>query len=228
MIRKNYYVILGVPHGETTRGIQAAFRELAKRYHPDRAGPDATAKFQDIREAYDVLSDPEKRRRYNDELEREHAAVRTRPEPIYSRPYPRPEPLIPERRSVLRDFQTIRPSFDALFERIARNFTGHGIPKAERLESLNVEVLLSPDEAAWGTEIPVGVPVLYSCPDCHGFGHVALFPCIECEGQGFVEDEETVTIRIPPITADRAVFEIPIEGLGISNLYLRLFTRVAS
>jgi DnaJ-class molecular chaperone len=227
MIQKNYYLILGVPHGETTRGIQAAFRELAKRYHPDHAGPDATGKFQDIQEAYDVLSDPDKRRRYNDELRREDVPVRTQPEPIFSRWHPRPEPLIPERRSMVRDFQTIRPSFDAFFERIARNFTGDAIPKAERLESLNVEVLLSPDEAAWGTEIPVGVPVLYRCADCRGSGHVALFPCIECNGQGFMADEEIVIIRIPPITADRAVFEIPIHGLGIQNFYLRVFTRLA-
>jgi hypothetical protein len=48
MIRKNYYLVLGVPLQETAQGIQAAYRDLAKRYHPDRAGPDATSRFQDI------------------------------------------------------------------------------------------------------------------------------------------------------------------------------------
>ena len=227
MIRKNYYLVLGVPYEENARGIQAAFRDLAKRYHPDRGGPENTAKFQDIQEAYSVLSDPEKRRMYNDELEQQQSSQGARPEPIYSRSRPRPEPLIPESRSVLRDFQTLHPSFDSLFDRFVRNFTGERIPKGERLESLNVEVILSPEEAAWGVSVPVGVPVFYRCPECGGSGHVALFPCLECHAEGIVEGAETVTVGIPPITADRAIFEVPIEGLGIRNFYLRVHVRLS-
>jgi molecular chaperone DnaJ len=227
MIRKNYYVILGVPPAENARGIQTAFRDLAKRYHPDHAGPDATAKFQDIQEAYSVLSDPEKRQRYNDQLEQSETSQRMPPEPIYPRSQRRAEPLIPERRSVLHDFQTLRPSFESLLDRFVRNFTGEQIPKGERLESLNVEVLLSRDEADWGVTVPVGVPVFYRCPECGGSGRVALFPCLDCHAQGIVEGEETVTVRIPPITADRAVFEVPIHGLGIHNFYLRLHVRIS-
>jgi DnaJ-class molecular chaperone len=55
MERKDYYLILGVSRGENLEGIHDAFRELAKKYHPDRAGPEATGKFQEIQEAYDVL-----------------------------------------------------------------------------------------------------------------------------------------------------------------------------
>jgi DnaJ-class molecular chaperone len=227
MIRKNYYLVLGVPHQETARGIQAAFRNLAKRYHPDRAGPDATARFQDIQEAYSILSDPDKRRMHNHELEQEQEIPRSRSEPIFSRRRPRAEPLIPETRSVLRDFQTVGPSFEALFDRFVRNFTGERIPKGERLESLNVEIILSTHEAARGAEVPLGVPVFYSCPECGGSGRVALFPCLECHTQGMVEGEETVTVRIPPMAVDRAVFEVPIHGLGIYNLHLRLHVRIS-
>jgi hypothetical protein len=61
--------------------------------------------------------------------------------------------------SILHDFETIRPSFDALFDRVLRNFTGIEVPKGERIEDLNIEVVLSPLEAARGVVAPIGVPV---------------------------------------------------------------------
>ncbi len=215
-----------MPQQETTRGIQAAFRELAKRYHPDRAGPEGTGKFQDIEEAYRILSDPEKRRMYNDELEQQRVRREYRPEPIFSRSRPRAEPLVPEPISVLCDFETIRPSFESLFDRFIRNFTGERIPKGEHLESLNVEVILSPDQAVYGVNLPLGVPVFSICPECRGTGHVSLFPCVNCGSQGDVGATETVVVRIPPLRSHRAILEVPIHGLGIHNLYLRLYLRI--
>ena len=227
MATKDYYLILGIPRGENVRGIQDAFRELAKKYHPDRAGPAATPRFQDIQEAYEVLSNPEKRTLYNHELDQDQIEVKSRPEPIFSRPQPEPEPLIPRRRSVLHDFATIRPGFEPLFERFVRNFTGENIPKGERLEPLNVELVLSPEEAARGVTVPLGVPALYRCRRCGGSGRDWLFPCLDCGGQGTIEEEETVRIRIPAMIRDRAVVEVPIHGLGIHNFFLRLYIRIS-
>jgi molecular chaperone DnaJ len=227
MATKDYYVILGVSRGENVRGIQEAFRELAKRYHPDRAGPAATPQFQDIQEAYEVLSDPEKRSVYNHQLDEDAIRVESRPEPIFSCPQPEPEPLIPRRRSVLSDFETIRPGFEPFFERFVRNFTGENIPKGERLEALNVELLLSPEEAARGLTVPVGVPTFYRCPQCGGSGRDWLFPCLDCHSQGRIEGEQTVRIRIPARTHDRAVLEVPIHELGIYNFFLRLYIRIS-
>jgi molecular chaperone DnaJ len=223
---KDYYLILGVSRGENFPGIQHAFRELAKRYHPDRAGPKETRRFQDIQEAYEILSNLEKRKLYNRELEQKEK-MHSRPEPILHRSSSRPEPLIPEAMSVLHDFETIRPSFEPLFERFLRNFTGERVPKGERLESLNIEVILSPEEAAKGIVVPVGVPVFYNCRQCGGSGRDWLFPCIDCNAQGIIEEEETVRVCIPPMVADRAVIEVPIHGLGIHNFYLRLHIRIS-
>jgi hypothetical protein len=121
--------------------------------------------------------------------------------------------------SVLRGFQTIEPSFEALFERFLRNFTGIGVPKGERLEGLNVDVILSPDGAARGGVAPLGVPVFSPCPLCGGSGRDWLFPCTYCQEQGMVEEEETVRIRIPPMVRDGTILEVPIRGLGIHNFY---------
>jgi DnaJ-class molecular chaperone len=73
---KNYYRVLNVGAAADDATIKAAFRRLALRHHPDRAGSARIARrFQEIREAYDVLSDPERRRQY-DEIYRAQTALR--------------------------------------------------------------------------------------------------------------------------------------------------------
>src|SRR5258708_34533186 len=71
MAAQDYYQTLGVPETATTDEIKKAFRRLAKQYHPDRNPnkPEAAERFKEINEAHDVLSDPEKRKKY-DQLRR--------------------------------------------------------------------------------------------------------------------------------------------------------------
>jgi molecular chaperone DnaJ len=225
---KDYYVILGVAPTESPSGIREAFRELVKRSHPDRVGPHGTRVFQDVVEAYQVLSDPERRQRYNQELRPAEGGEELQSVPIivgHQRP---PEPLVPGPISVLRGFQQIHPSGEALFARWLRNFTGLGIPKGEQVEALQVEIILTPEEAVRGGSLPLGVPVFSPCPVCGGAGRAWLFPCTYCREQGMVEEEKIVRIHLSPMVRDGTILEIPIGGLGIHNVYLRLAIRIAA
>ena len=213
MARKTYYMILGVESTESPGGIRAAYRDLARKLHPDVAGQQTTRAFQEVTEAYDVLSDPERRREYNQKIEGAEVEVSARASPA---------PGVRSSITILGNPESIRPSFEAMYDRFLRNFTGLGIPKSEHLEDLNFEVLLTHEEASHGCAVPVEVPVFGRCPACGGSGRDWLFPCAFCQQQGMIESEAIVQVRIPPMTPSGSVFEVPLRGLGIHNFYLRL------
>jgi DnaJ-class molecular chaperone len=225
MEAQNFYFVLGVPHSESTSGIKHAFRELALRYHPDRAGFQGTRFFQEIVDAYRVLSDPAQRALYDRGLS--HAGVdRIRRSPITLAVRVEPEPLVPEPVSVFHDFEVTRPSFEEVFTRILQNFTEPSVPKSQRLDPLRLQLILGPEEAAHGGYLTLGVPVFYPCKACRGSGEQDLYPCLECNESGMVEEEEPVRVFIPAMIRDGTVFEIPLRGLGIHNTYLELQVRV--
>jgi DnaJ-class molecular chaperone len=221
MALKNYYFILGVPRGADARRIRSAYRNRAKTLHPDRAGNRETGSFQDLAEAYEVLSDPARRRRYD--LEWSHQQAGRRPSP---QPPTRHDPVVSSRLrppvSILEDFRSFSPSFDALDERLLRNFTGVGAAKSEHEEALNIEVVLDPDEARTGALLPLEVPVFHACPRCRGEGGDWLSTCGSCAGRGVTRTAATVGIRIPPLARHGQVYETSLHDLGIHNLFLRL------
>jgi DnaJ-class molecular chaperone len=99
----DYYKILGVDRAENLEGIHTAYRRLAKQCHPDLAGVQSKEKFQGIQEAYEVLSDPDKRKHYDasiDQLARMRGKSAIKPEPLVPSPNPSwvryAEPLIRE------------------------------------------------------------------------------------------------------------------------------------
>ena len=222
MERKTDYMILGVSNTESSRSIRFAYRDLAKRLRPDLAGKQAMLTFQEVTHAYDVLSDPSRRRGYDEELRRESDA-----DPSSARHSP-VEPFVAESLRVFANRESIRPSFEAMYDRLLRNYTGIGVPKAERLEGLNLEARLPPAAAAHGCSVPVGVPTFSRCTQCHGSGRDWVYACMFCYGQGTLECEEVVWIHIPALPPPGLVLEIPLDSLGIHNFYLRLHVCVAA
>jgi molecular chaperone DnaJ len=218
---KNYYAILGVSRDETPSGIRAAYRDAVRRTHPDHAGPEAAAAFQEIVEAHSILSDPDRRREYNQNLS-VHERDRTQPGMLH------PFATDWEPRSIFGDVHAVHPSFEALAERLLRNFTGQRVPKAERPEALAVEVILTPEEAARGGVLSIGVPIHEVCNFCGGDGNDWLFPCLNCRGEGTVCRMQPVQVPIPQSLRLGLTPEVSLETLGINNLFLRIRLRVSS
>jgi DnaJ-class molecular chaperone len=214
MPSRNYYVVLGVPPDESQPGIHAAYHDLVRRLHPDVAGETAATRFQEINEAYQVLSDRARRRAHDRETS---TGVST----SYG-PSPAPEEASAKPLSPFAYPERVRPSHDALHDRWLRNFTGIGVPKAERAESLTLEIALTPEEAARGCTVPVGVPVFGACLECGGTRRAWPFPCRACRASGLAEELRTLRLRVPPGVRHGTILELPLAFYGIANLYLRV------
>ena len=221
MAIKNYYVVLGVHREVSDAGIRSAYKDLAKKFHPDRIGEHSTEAFQAISEAYQTLSDPEKRRLHNRLLDQEEDRRREPGQRVKVRRGLEPEPLSWERVSMMEDYQHAG-SFDELYQQFLKQFTGLGASNAVRAEELNFEVILTADEARHGGVISVQVPTYYRCSLCRGSGRDWMFPCFDCQGSGVIETQRPVNIRFPPGVRSGTVIEASIRELGIKNCSLRL------
>ncbi|GIX49142.1 MAG: hypothetical protein KatS3mg131_3353 [Candidatus Tectimicrobiota bacterium] len=209
MAERDYYAILGVPRSAKAEEIRDAFRELAKKYHPDRVGPEGTAFFQDIVQAYEVLSDPQKRREYNQRLQR---AEQRRAAPAAW--HPGPEPLIP------RSSPFSAAAFSPLAEMLRRFWGGEAVAP-----DLHVEITLSPEEAARGGTLPLEVPVAAVCAACGGSGRGWYALCPGCHGRGTRPVPRTLHLRVPPGVSDGTVLRLSLHGLGVPQV-LRVLFRV--
>lgn len=203
-MQRDPYVVLGVPRSESAAGVRSAFRDLARRFHPDRTGPGGVAMFREILEAYAILSDSSARAQFDRSV-----AVARR-----ARRVPGPAGDV---RS-LRDGDDVRPGVEPLFARIASNFSGRGVKKGEHVEELVVDVRLTEEEASRGAVVTLGMPVLRRCPACAGLGGTFLMRCARCHGEGLVEAARPVPIHIPPGISDRTEILVPLARAGIHNL----------
>jgi len=180
MPEKDLYKILGVERKATPEEIKKAYRKLARQWHPDKNPDDATAetRFKEIGAAYDVLSDPEKRKAYD---RGGLGAFFGQGQQGGAGGFP-------------GGFDT------SAFGDILSNLFGGGQPggagrpgggprkpRAERGRDLEVDVSLSFDQAIAGGEIPLSVPMSQLCATCHGTGAkpgTAPRTCPRCQGRG--------------------------------------------
>jgi molecular chaperone DnaJ len=165
------YKTLGVSKKATDEEIKKAYRKLAREYHPDRNPGDAEAeeRFKEISAAYDVLSDPEKRKEYD-------------AGPAFGGFGAGQNPFGQGAGGAAGfDFGDI---FSSVF---SRGGGRRGQPEQVRGRDLETEVQLSFDQAINGTQISVTVPKSSRCTTCHGSGAkpgTAPTTCPRCEGRG--------------------------------------------
>jgi molecular chaperone DnaJ len=227
-MKKDYYLILHLTPEATMDEIRSAYRRRAIELHPDLSGFTSDP-FLELKEAYYVLSDPMRRASYDREakeipIRRADAA---RPAETVIRRRHAAEPLVPrqpaggsEEVSILRSFEKFHPSFDEMFDRLWSNFELVTRPKAERLESLTVDVTLSPQEAFAGGQVRILVPARIVCPACNGRGGAGPYQCWHCEGRGALADEYPVTVSYPAALQQDYIVRLSLDPFGIENFYL--------
>ena len=158
----DHYEVLGVPRDADADQIKRAYRKLARELHPDanRNDPAAEERFKAVSHAYEVLSDPQKRQRYD---------------------------TFGDDRAGVGGFGDVGGISD-LFATFFGGFGGAGPRRGPaRGADILAEVELTLEEAAVGAERDVDVTTLAECPDCHGTGAApGTFPvdCSECGGSG--------------------------------------------
>lgn len=228
---KNYYLILGVEADATPEQIKSAYRQLVREFHPDHYGDDA-GPFLAIQEAHAVLSDPASRRAYDQSMQNKTFPPASR-EGVVEVRRPRVEPLAPEedyaldRVSLARSFQTFSPSFDELFDRLWSNFRDLTRPKSETIESLTVEIPITPLFAFRGGHVRVLVPARALCPTCRGEGWIGPYECWRCAGEGGIASEFPVFITLPAGTPNNYAVKIALDRFGIRNFYLTAIFKVS-
>ena len=246
--KRDYYEVLGVSREATPEELKRAYRKLAMQYHPDRNNGDKAAeeRFKEIGEAYAVLSDPEKRQRYD---AFGHAADGVPP-----------------------DFGQF--SFDSAFDLFDMFFGGGGARRRTRTgpqrgSDLRMTVDLTFEEAVFGAKRTIEVPragvcaecggsgaragtnakqcptchgagqvrrtmqsvfgqvtSASACPQCHGEGRIVDDPCPVCRGQGRVETRHEVEVTIPAGVDEDVTLRLTGEGEagprggGAGDLYI--------
>jgi molecular chaperone DnaJ len=236
---KNYYVILGVEPDATQERIRAAYRSKVKELHPDYYGKDSRP-FLAVQEAYDVLSDPARRRVYDEQLageqrRRKPASPATNFENTIGRlrvSSPPIEPLIPTGPPIdIADppgrFFT---SLETMFDQLLRDMTGlPPIQPASPSQEVQLDVFLSPAQARRGGRVQLRLPVETVCPVCRGSGGRGFYECRECLGVGVIQKVYPLLLTIPAGVSNQDSVRIPLDRLGLSDtqlvLHFRTYTR---
>jgi molecular chaperone DnaJ len=190
---RDYYDVLGVSQDAGADEIKRAYRQLARRYHPDISGEERGGAFVELGRAYDVLRDPERRRRYD----RNRGGVGLPHLPEMGREWFADEVAI--------DF----PSVASVLDRMRDAFFG-GAPAA----TLSAQLELTAREAFEGATIPLDVPLRRTCLRCGGRGEVWTEWCVSCRGLGDVSTAHSLLVRVPAGVHDGARFRFSITPPG--------------
>jgi len=215
MAKRDYYEALGVNREAADEALKKAYRKLAMKWHPDRNpdNPKAEEHFKEAKEAYEVLSDPQKRTAYD---QYGHAGVD------------------PSAAGAGAGFGNFADAFGDIFGDIFGG--GRGRSGVYRGADLRYNLVIELEDAARGTDTRIRIPTLtecepckgsgakpgtqpkpcptcngqgqvrmqqgffslqQTCPRCHGTGKIIPEPCDSCNGAGRIKEHKTLAVKIP-------------------------------
>lgn len=243
MAGKDYYSTLGVPKNAPDKDIKAAYRKLARKWHPDVNPGDkaAEAKFKLINEAYETLSDADKRKKYDQYgSDADQAEAYARAQQQARQQYggfgrtqqPGGQPFTTYEPGDMGDLNEV-------FENLFRGFgptagagtrTGGRRPAAWRGQDIEHPIELSLEEAFNGTARVMELQSEQPCPTCQGTGRVKNAACPQCRGAGRVIKPRRLEVKIPAGVKDGSRVRVAGEGnpgQGGPNGDLYLVVKVA-
>jgi molecular chaperone DnaJ len=231
---QDYYKTLGVERGASEKEIKSAYRKLARKHHPDvnPGNKDAEKRFKEINEAYQVLGDAEKRKKYDElgadwergaaeeELRRRYAWQGGAPGGGFTA------------GAGPQDFSDFFASFFGAGGGGRRGRSSGGpfdaydfTPREERAPDLEAEVAISLAEAARGAKRRMELTAQDDCPICKGTGMVmkeesmgkarvvrSAQPCSRCHGSGVIPNRRTLEVTIPAGTGDGTRMRLAGQG----------------
>jgi curved DNA-binding protein len=226
---KDYYDTLGVSRSASSDDIKKAFRKLAREYHPDVAKNKAGAedRFKEINEAYEVLSDPEKRKKY-DELGADwKQGAEFRPQGGGFRT-----------GGGTGDFQFGGTGFSDFFEQIfgargngqggMRGWPPGGDDASQRGQDMEADIMVTLEEAFGGSIRSISVTRNIACPQCGGAGAARGKLCPACRGSGQTSKVDNYKVKIPAGVREGQKLRLAGHGGagstegGAGDLYLRV------
>ena len=172
MNKRDYYEVLGVSKNASQDEIKSAFRKLAKKYHPDiNKDPDAPEKFKEAEEAYSVLSDESKRKKYD---QYGHAAF---------------DNMNGGAGYDFSDFD-FSDIFSEIFGSGFGGFSSQGRSRVTKGRDAITKVHLTFEEACFGCKKELDIDTLEKCDDCNGNGGHGEKTCTRCHGSGVITAEQ--------------------------------------
>lgn len=179
MSQRDYYEILGVSKSASQEEVKKAYRSLARKYHPDinRDDPEAESKFKEINEAYECLSDPDKRQRYD-------TFGSAKGGPAFGG------------FEDFSNFGGFESAFGDIFDVFFGGWQNQGAKarsSAQRGSDLSLELTVEFEEAVFGADKEVEIGRLVGCDTCNGTGlEPGTSPevCPSCNGQGQIRSEQ--------------------------------------
>ena len=235
MAKKNYYDLLGIKRDASQQEIKQAYRRLARKHHPDVNPNDksAEAKFKEINEAYEVLSDKEKRQKYNQFGDQwQHADQ-------FAQAGWQQAPQWDFGSSGGRGGTTFHfsgGSIDSLFDELLRGggadtFRRRSQPRRGQNIESPLEITL--EEAYHGTKRTLSLQVDEPCASCGGTGRIQNVPCSACRGAGVVRNIKRIEVKIPAGVNNGSRVRIagkgqPGYGGANGDLYLQISVKTHS
>jgi molecular chaperone DnaJ len=208
----DYYEVLGLQRGAASKEIKQAYRKLARKHHPDVNPGDKTAeeRFKEINRAYEVLSDAEKRKkydRYGERWEMAEAYEKARAETGAGGNW---QTYQFDANDLFRGGAGRGQGFDNIFDL----FGGAGRRGRGPMRGQNVEYAteITLEEAYAGTASTLHLQSEDTCTTCNGSGEVAGAVCHVCQGQGLVRRPRRLEVKIPAGARDGTRVRLANEG----------------